>query len=35
MLFGFIDAASDHAHALAYFHSYALFFLILVIVFVV
>lgn len=35
MVFGFIDAASDHAHALAYFHSYALFFLILVIVFVV
>lgn len=35
MVFGFIDAASDHAHALAYFHSYVLFFLILVMVFVV
>lgn len=33
-MFGFIDSASDHAAALSHFHSYALFFLILVIVFV-
>lgn len=34
-MFSFIDSASDHAAALSHFHSYALFFLILVIVFVV
>lgn len=34
-MFSFIDAASEHAHALSHFHSYALFFLILVIVFVI
>jgi len=35
MVFGFLDAASEHAASLAYFHDYALFFLILVIVFVI
>lgn len=34
-MFSFIDSASDHAAALSHFHSYVLFFLILVIVFVV
>lgn len=34
-MFSFIDSASDHGAALSHFHSYALFFLILVIVFVV
>lgn len=34
-MFSFIDSASEHAAALSHFHSYALFFLILVILFVV
>lgn len=34
-MFGFIDSASDHAAALSHFHSYAMFFLVLIIVFVV
>ena len=34
-MFSFIDSASDHAAALSHFHSYAMFFLILVIIFVV
>lgn len=35
MLFGFVDSASEHAVALTHFHSYVMFFLLLVIVFVV
>lgn len=34
-MYGFIDSASEHAAALSHFHNYAIFFLILVIVFVV
>ena len=34
-MFSFIDSASDHAAALSHFHSYAMFFLIFVIIFVV
>lgn len=34
-MFGFIDSASDHAVALTHFHSYVMFFLVLVVVFVV
>lgn len=34
-MFSFIDSASEHAAALSHFHSYALFFLIVVIVFVI
>lgn len=34
-MFSFVDAASEHAYALLHFHNYAMFFLVLVIVFVI
>lgn len=35
MIYGFIDSASEHAVALLHFHNYAMFFLVLVVVFVI
>jgi Heme/copper-type cytochrome/quinol oxidases, subunit 2 len=35
MMYGFIDSASEHAVALLHFHNYAMFFLVLIVVFVI
>lgn len=35
IMFGFIDSASEHAVALLHFHNYAMFFLVLIVVFVI